>query len=107
MAILGTADFDVSEIDVSSILLEGVPPIHDRVRDLNTPVTDGLDECDCTTEGPDGFDDLTLKFRTQEIIAALGPVNDGDEVVLTLTGSLLDGTLIEGQDCVLILKKGK
>ncbi len=107
VAILGTPDFDASEIDGSSILLEGVPPIRDSVRDVNAPVTDEQDDCDCTTEGPDGFDDLTLKFWTQEIVAAIGPVNDGDELVLTLTGNLLDGTPIEGQDCVLILKKGK
>jgi hypothetical protein len=33
--------------------------------------------------------------------------SDGDELVVTLTGELLDETPIEGQDCVLILKKGK
>ncbi|NIM97214.1 MAG: hypothetical protein GTO24_03725 [candidate division Zixibacteria bacterium] len=107
VAILGTDAFDVADIDVASIRLQGVAPIRSSIEDVSTPVSDDLDDCDCTTDGPDGFDDLTLKFWTQEIVAALGPVNDGDEIVLTLTGSLLDGTPIEGQDCVLILKKGR
>ena len=58
--------------------------------------------------GPDGFTDLSLKFKTQEIVAALGAVNDGDEMVLHLTGNLKEefgGTPISGQDVVLIIKK--
>lgn len=107
VAILGTDALDVLEVDVASIRLEGVAPIRSSVEDVSTPVSDGQDECDCTTEGPDGFDDLTLKFKTQEIIAALGPLNDGEVIELTLTGELFDGTPIEGQDCVLVLQKGK
>jgi hypothetical protein len=48
-----------------------------------------------------------LKFDTEEILTALGPVSDGDEIVLTLTAQLTDGTPIEGQDCFVILDKGK
>ena len=58
--------------------------------------------------GPDGFTDLSLKFDTREIVAALGAVSDGDIVVLHLTGKLKDefgGTPISGQDVVLIIKK--
>lgn len=50
--------------------------------------------------------DLRLKFDTEEILTALGPVNNGDETVLTLTAQLTDGTFIEGQDCIVILDKG-
>jgi hypothetical protein len=57
---------------------------------------------DCTTDGPDGFTDLTLKFDAQEVIAALAPVADGDVVVTTLEGALLDGTPIAGQDVIWI-----
>ena len=57
--------------------------------------------------GPDGYDDLTLKFKTQEVVEALGDVNDGDELTLKLTGELYDGTPIEGEDVVVIKKKGK
>ena len=51
--------------------------------------------------------DQMLKFDTEEIIAALSPVNNGDETVLTLTAQLVDGTPIEDQDCIVILDKGK
>ena len=75
-------------------------------EDISTPL-DKLDDCDCTEEGAGGFLDLTLQFDTQEILAALGAVNDGDEIMLNVTGELSDGTLIEGSDCVLIISKGK
>ena len=53
-----------------------------RISDAN--------DCNCTEEGPDGFLDLTLKFKTQRIVEAVGDVNDGDVRVLTLTGVLFD-----------------
>lgn len=106
VAVLGSEDFDVSTIDLESITLAGVAPIRSDVGDVSTPVLDKQDECDCTTEGEDGFDDLTLKFDIQEIVAALGEVTDGEELILTLTGELLDGTSLEGEDCVVVLSKG-
>ena len=105
VAILGTDELDVNDIDVSTVQLEGVDPIRSSIEDVATPVTNRQDDCDCTTDGPDGFDDLTLKFDTQDIVLALGAVNDGDEVKLTLTGNLNDGTAITGLDCVVIKKK--
>jgi streptogramin lyase len=105
-ALLGTDDFDVSNVDVYSLLLEGVPPIRTNIEDVTTPVIDG-EECECTTEGPDGFDDLTMKFDAQELVAALGEVMDREERPLTLTGTLLDGTPIAGSDCVIILIPGQ
>ncbi|MCH7761014.1 T9SS type A sorting domain-containing protein, partial [candidate division TA06 bacterium] len=105
VAILGTASFDVNEINPLSILLENIPPLRDDFEDLSTPL-DG--ECkDCTEEGPDGFLDLTLKFDIREIITILGEVENGNELCLLLTGNLLDGTPIEGQDGIVIRSKGK
>jgi len=50
---------------------------------------------------------LVLKFNIADI-AAIGPVANGDEVELTLTGMLLDGAMeIEGFDCIVIAAKGK
>jgi hypothetical protein len=109
VAILGTEDFDVTTIDVATITLEGVGPIRSNLEDVATPF-DG-DLCDCHTLGADGFTDLTLKFDTQEIVAALGQVSDGDVLPLTITANLMEvydsNTAIVGEDCVLILKKGK
>jgi hypothetical protein len=107
VAVLGTDDCDVTGIDPASIRIEGIAPICSNVQDVSTPVVDPQDVCECIVEDEDGFDDLTLKFDTQAIVGALGDVNDGDELVLTLTGRLLDGTPIEGQDCIVIGEKGK
>ena len=107
VAILGSEGFDVSTVDPASIRLEGVATIRSSYEDVSTPVSDSEDECACTTEGPDGFLDLTLKFDTQEIIRALGQVNDGDLLLLTLTGVDIDGTPIEGTDCVVIIDNTK
>lgn len=106
VAILGTADFDVADIDASTVRLEGVSPQSWELEDVATPFANGLsdppDRRDCTTEGPDGFTDLTVKFDTQEVVAALGAVNVGDVVVVHLTGNLFNGAAIEGVDVVWI-----
>jgi hypothetical protein len=104
VSILGTADFDVSAIDPKTVQLEGVSPLRWNWKDVGTPFDGEL--CDCHELEGDGYVDLTLKFDPEEIMAALGPVSDGDEIVLTLSGQLLDGTTLEGQDCIVILDKG-
>ena len=107
-AILGTEDFDVSEIDVTSLMLEGVAPLRTDIEDVAAPValTGAIVECsDCGDPGPDGIDDLTMKFDTQDILAAIEPVEDGEVRVLTVTGLLTDGTAISGVDVVCIKKK--
>ncbi|MBW1999261.1 MAG: hypothetical protein JRJ29_15040 [Deltaproteobacteria bacterium] len=113
IAILGAEDFDVYEIDPASIRLAGVAPLRSAYEDVATPFhlhADKADCSDCTDEGPDGWTDLTLKFDTQEVVNAIGDVSDGDCLVLTATGNLLEefgGTTIEGEDILLIKKKGK
>ncbi len=104
VAILGSADFDVNEIDVSSLVLGGVSPLRSSIRDVSTPFAAPCALCVCTPAGGDGLDDLTLKFNRQDIVAALGLIIDGQQIALTLTGNLLDGTPIQGQDCVMIIK---
>jgi hypothetical protein len=107
VSILGTEDFDVSTIDIASIRLEGVAPIRSSYEDITTPVPDDAEVCECTTERPDGYLDLTLKFNVQEIVAALGEVEDEEELELTLTGVLNDDVPIEGKDCIIVISKGK
>ncbi len=113
VAILGTDIFDVTQVDPASVRLEGVAPLRWATEDVATPFEPflGKQDCfaDCTTEGPDGYLDLTLKFDAQEIIAALGDVEDGDCLLLGLTGNLLDeyhGGPFVGEDVVWIKKKG-
>ena len=111
VAVLGTGEFDVTQIDPATVTLEGVAPLRWAVEDVATPYepfVGKLDAMDCNELGPDGYVDMTFKFNAQELVAALGPVNDGDVVVAALTGNLLEafgGTPIVGEDVILILKK--
>jgi hypothetical protein len=110
VAILGTETFDVTRVDPATVQLEGVSPIRWALEDVATPFEPYIskeDALDCNTCGPDGYLDLTLKFDTQAIVAALGSVNDRDVLVLELTGNLkpeFGGTFIAGEDVVVILK---
>lgn len=105
VAILGTEDFDVNNIDPATVLLEGVAPLRWYLEDVSGPMDPGADVCECNEDSADGYMDLTLKFKSQEIVAALGPVSDGDVIVLTITGTTYAGEVIEGQDCVAIIHK--
>ena len=100
VAILGTAEFDVTMVDVATLSLVGIGPIRSGYEDVATPL---IDSCDCTTDGPDGWLDLTLKFNTQEIIAALGDLYDGDVLELQLTCETLNGVPFVGFDCVIVV----
>jgi hypothetical protein len=110
VAILGTADFDVNEIDPASVRLEGIAPLRWSWEDVATPYEPWIGKegaYDCNEFGPDGYVDLTLKFDAQEILASLGPVSDNDVLVLQLTGKLKDefgGTAFFGEDVVKIIK---
>jgi len=117
VAILGTEDFDVAQVDPSTVSLtiegleEGVSPLRWAMEDVATPYSGEEDGCyACTEEGPDGYMDLTLKFNSQEVVTMLGldQFNDGDCVMLTLKGNLKEefgGTAIAGEDVVRIIKK--
>jgi hypothetical protein len=106
VAILGTEEFDVSTIDPASVRLNDVEPIRSSLEDVAAPLTDP-NECECTTNGPDGFIDLTLKFKTQDIVESLGEVKTDDILTLPLTGVLYDGTPMEGEDCIVIVGRHK
>jgi len=88
------------------VQLEGVSPVRWSEEDVATPVNRYLiEDClDCTIAGPDGYMDLTLKFKTQEIVAALGPVYNRECRVLRLTGYQFDGSPVVGEDVVVIIK---
>jgi hypothetical protein len=116
IAILGSETFDVTQIDPTSIRLEhlsGVSPVTWALEDTATPYEPytGKEEIyDCTEAGPDGYLDLVVMFDTQELLAALGELSDGDVLLLHLTGNLMPdygGTPIAGEDVVWIIKKGK
>jgi hypothetical protein len=107
LAVLGTQNLDVNNIDLTTVKLEGVPNLSSLVEDVAAPVANRVEICDCTEAGPDGNADLTLKFDTQAVVIALGNVMKGDQLTLTLTGSLKNGTSIIGQDCISIAGRPK
>jgi hypothetical protein len=104
VAILGGDNFDVTDIDASTVLLEGVEPLRHDYTDVSTPPS-SEEECACTQKGADGFMDMTLKFQTADIVAALGAGPFDETIVLTITGKLYDGTTFEVSDCVKILNE--
>jgi hypothetical protein len=110
VAILGTEDFDVTEVDPATVLLEGVAPLSWHLEDVSTPVEPGEDPCECTTDSADGFMDFHLKFATQELVESLEaqlqrPLEHGEVIVLTLTATTYDGTNIEGTDCIVAIDR--
>ncbi len=105
-AILGTADFDVEDIDISTVTLEGVSPIRHDYTDVATPyepiVDKPLESYACNSLESDGFMDLTIKFNAPEVIQALGDVSKDDVIKVKIKGKLIDGTDFEGEDIIII-----
>ena len=95
-----------------------VAPVKSNFEDVATPFysffTDKRDKLDCTVAGADGYLDLTLKFDRQQLISALESsgysTTDGEVFAVPLTGKLLSefgGNIINGEDVIIILNKGK
>jgi hypothetical protein len=110
-AILGAASFDVSRINLATLRLQGTAPLRASLEDVAAPFTPftGKTTCtSCNTNGPDGVPDLILKFDAQALVASLGAVTDQECRIVQLTGSLLDGTSIIGEDVIVLgAKKSK
>ena len=115
VAVLGTEDFDVTTIDPATIQLTregyevGVSPLRWSYEDVATPFEGEL--CECHDLNGDGYMDLTLKFKTQEVKDTLElEVEAGNTVPLLVTGNLKeeDGeTPIVGSDCIWVLQTDK
>jgi len=115
VTIFGSEELDVSNLDTSSISLHGVSPIRSTAKDLGQPwqgltTENGFNVCE--NKNPDGFNDLLLKFKTQEIVNAVEDsgveIADGDILQLTLNGqvgSLTNIKFFVGQDSIHIIKK--
>ncbi len=112
VAVCGTEEFDVTTIDPTTIRLTleaggvGVSPLRWSYDDAATPYTG--EPCSGHNLTGDGYLDLALKFKTQEVIQTLGldAFADGTVVTIILTGNLkveFNGTPILGQDCIVIL----
>ena len=79
-SILGSNDYDVTEIDVSSLLFEReVAPLRSRLR-----------------RGSGDCMDLRLKFSSQAVRNALGNLQPGRTYDVWITGKFRDGTPMQG-----------
>ena len=119
VALLGTTTFDVSNIDPATVRLsradgiggsvvlhEGPPGPQWVFEDVATPFEG--EPCECHELGGDGIADLSMKFRTDEVVDAL-QLDDsapGASVELVVSGSLLDGMAFTASDCVTVQQPG-
>ena len=109
VVIVGDETYDVTEINPTTIRLQGVAPVRDAIEDASH----------CNAEGGDGVLDLTLKFSTQELVDAMGVSPTDLEAVengewpskpLQITGNLFEesgGTAIMGEVSVTLAGKLK
>jgi hypothetical protein len=119
VAVVGTDEFDVTLIDLATVVLYrgdglggtigpnmGPPGPHPTLEDVTGPFMG--DPCDCDELGLDGVMDLSLKFRTSDLVEALmlGDLPAGALVPLCVGGFLTDGTPFEGCDCVWLVPPG-
>jgi hypothetical protein len=97
VAILGSADFDVSQIDPSTLMFGGLEV---RVKGKGTPqcsVEDVSGDFTYPEGAPDGEPDLVCQFVDNSELWV------PDNSTATLTGELLDGTPFEGGDEICIV----
>ncbi|ANM31248.1 hypothetical protein ABI59_19235 [Acidobacteria bacterium Mor1] len=97
VAVLGTDDLDVYDLDPASLNLNGGHAVRWSYEDVATPF--GGDLCGCTEQEGDGYMDLVLYIPVPNIVDAMGYPQCGDQQ-MSLGGSLVDGTLVRGADCI-------
>ncbi|HUU82528.1 MAG TPA: proprotein convertase P-domain-containing protein [Phycisphaerae bacterium] len=119
VALLGAMDFDAASIDLSSVRLsradgvggmlaphEGPPGPHSTFDDVGTPFYG--ETCECHELRGDGWDDLSMKFKTDEVVDVLelDSLPSGALVELVVTGKLDTGCRFVASDCVRLVPPG-
>ncbi|MDO8630862.1 MAG: hypothetical protein Q7R41_10245, partial [Phycisphaerales bacterium] len=113
VAIVGSAFFDVTEIERDSLRLGRADGVGGTITPLSGPRGPGVviedvatpfvgEPCGCHELDTDGIDDLVLKFSTPDAARAfqLDSWVPGSAIELTLTGSLRNGASFEATDCI-------
>lgn len=116
VAVMGNFDYDVTQIDLATLILSRADGVGGSVAALDGPPGPGSnledvgsqfggEACDCGSSGPDGILDLVVKFRTDEVVDALDldDFSPGSGAQLILTGELLNGIPFALSDCVVII----
>ena len=119
VAVPGMDALDAAMIDVGSVLIsradgvggsvaphEGPPGPHSVLADVATPF-DGQ-RCECDELGGDGILDLSMKFKTDAVVAALelDDLDAGALVELVVSGNLVNGTPFQASDCIRLVPPG-
>jgi putative hemolysin len=111
VAILGTVNLDVTEIDPATIrltrdgLTASIEGLRWEIEDVATPNPAG--NCQCWTVPGDRRPDLVVHFDVKQVVDALGlsSEEDGNSVPLTIRANLKNGSELSGTDCVRIKTK--
>ena len=114
VALTGSAGFDVTQVDTSSLLLmrndgvgSAIAPKSKKfpIADTAQPFTGEL--CDCHTFGGDGWDDLNMFFDKKALVSAFQLAAEANKTYLQvdLHGLLLDGTAFVVSDCIRVQNK--
>lgn len=103
VALVGDADFDVTDVDLSTILLENVAPSTKgggpKYNDVATPYDNA--DCNCIGAMGDGIMDISMKFQSLQIAEAIAPGGGHSSTMeLTMTGFLTNGLMFVASDCV-------
>jgi hypothetical protein len=108
IAVLGTMDFDVANVEPTSIRLslegvaEPVKPLSYAYKDVGMALIGG--RCACHELRGDGLDDIEFYFSIAELGATLGlDGHIGETIPLTMSGKLMTGEDIEGVDCAVVI----
>ncbi len=119
VALMSTPQVDVNLVDLATVKIaradgiggfatpnEGPPGPHSVYEDVATPFEG--EWCACHEMGGDGIMDLSMKFRTDDVVAALqlDEFPGGALVELVVTGFLTDGTEFFASDCVRLVPPG-
>lgn len=110
VAILGTAEFDVEDIDPETIRMKrteciecsGVSPVRWSYEDVAEPFSDSSG-CGCHKKGPDGYLDLSIKFDRAAIVDKLKLYDAcGQTVSITIKAHTYgyQGFPIRARDCI-------
>lgn len=106
VAIMGSVDLDVHDIDPASIAIEGASPVRWSYGDAGSPADKSDDSCACSEAGPDGYPDITLKFYRSELLDALSHDSNPRRTAFARAyGQFTDGSPFEGFDCVPLVGK--
>jgi len=102
VALTGSETFEVDDVDITSLYLGNAAPLKIQYRDVTSPPGPG--QCACSDAGGDGFRDIVMQFKLEDVLADIASVTDGASLKWTLAGSTKSGKLFRVTDCVVIAK---